>query len=248
MELLIIFIFGLSIGSFLNVVIFRLGKKEGIISGRSQCKECGKNLKWNDLIPLFSFFALRGKCRYCRKNISLIYPLTELGTAIAFVVYFYVRGSYEISNIYDIVLISSFICLALFDLLFFWLPDKIILPLTVIALIYGAKLLNFEHHLITGLVIGSLFAIIHLASKGKWMGLGDAKLVFLIGIIFGFPVGALAILTSVWLAAITGIILLIAGKANLKTPLPLGTFLAVTSIIFIIFQNEIQNITQAYFQ
>jgi len=244
--LLIILIIGLSVGSFLNVVIFRLDKRGGILTGRSECRSCKNVLKWYDLIPIFSFLILWGRCRYCKKNISRIYPFVEIITAISFWAYFYFRG-FTAGSIYDLVLISALIVLMFFDLLYFIIPDKIIFPLIVLALVYNFRMPDFENHLSTALILAAIFAIMHMVSRGHWMGLGDAKLVFLIGVVFGYPLGILSVLLSVWTAALIGMGLVVARKATLKTALPLGTFLASSSIIFIIFQNELQKIFRIFF-
>lgn len=246
MEWILIFIVGLSVGSFLNVVIFRLGKKKGILFGRSECPHCGRVLKWYDLIPIASLLVLRGRCRHCKKNISRIYPSVEIITAISFWAYFYFKG-FSAGNIYDLVLISAFIVLIFFDLLYFLVPDKIVFPLITLALIYNFAAPDIKSRLATALILAAIFAIMHLGSRGRWVGLGDAKLVFLVGMVFGYPLGVMSVLLSVWTAALIGIGLVAAKRATLKTALPLGTFLASSSIIFIIFQNELQKIAQVYF-
>lgn len=144
-------------------------------------------------------------------------------------------------------MISAFILLAFFDLLYFLVPDKIVFPLIILALIYNFAAPDIKSRLATALILAAIFAIMHLGSRGRWMGLGDVKLVFLVGVVFGYPLGVLSMLLSVWTAALIGIGLVAAKRATLKTALPLGTFFASSSIIFIIFQNELQKITQIYF-
>lgn len=247
MELLIIFFFGLCLGSFLNVVIFRLGKKNGILLGGSECPHCGHSLKWQNLIPILSFLALKGKCRYCRRKLSWTYPAVEILTAAAFLAYIYFRNTYDIQVIYGLALISGLIVITFSDLLELIIPDKIVFPLIILAFAFNLIAVDISARLITGLILGAIFAIMYLGSRGRWMGLGDAKLVFLIGLALGYPLGVLAVLLSVWTAALVGIALVMAKKATLKTALPLGTFLATSSIILIIFQNELQKITQTIF-
>ena len=87
--------------------------------------------------------------------------------------------------------------------------------------------------------MGGIFAIIYIVSNGKWVGFGDAKLLFLIGLVLGYPLGFLSMIISVWIAALVGIVLMLSGKANRKTALPFGSFLAGVSILIIVFQNEI---------
>ena len=253
MELLFIFLIGLAIGSFLNVLIFRLDKKGGILFGRSECRNCGHIIKWYDMVPVAGFLFLKRRCRHCRQKISLIYPVVEILRAVAFLAYVYFRNTYDIlpaqagEVLYGLVLISGLIVITFSDLLELIIPDKIVFPLIILAFVFNLAAADISARLITALVLGSIFAIMYLGSRGRWMGLGDAKLVFLIGLALGYPLGVLAVLLSVWTAALVGIVLVMAKKATLKTALPLGTFLAISSIILIIFQNELQKITQTIF-
>jgi len=240
-----VFLIGLSIGSFLNVVIFRLDKKDGLLMGRSKCPKCQKQLKWYDLFPILSYLFLKGQCRYCKNSISPVYPLTELLTASCFSL-FYLSPKQGLGavDIYYLLIIVSFIALIFFDYLYFLIPDKIILPLIITAILfnYFFRRPEFMNLLLSALVMGGIFAIIHISSNGKWVGFGDAKLAFLIGLVLGYPLGFLSMIFSVWIAALVGIGLMVLGKANRKTALPFGSFLAGVSIIIIIFQKIMSDI------
>lgn len=238
---------GLSVGSFLNVVIFRLDKKGGILFGRSECRSCGHVIRWYDMVPVVGFLFLGGRCRHCKQKISRIYPVVEILTALSFFAYFHFRGITGIGSFYELALISGLITLIFFDLLDFIIPDKVVAPLAALAFVFNFNAPDLLTKLATALAIGSLFAIIHLGSRGRWMGFGDAKLVFLIGLALGYPLGMLAVLFSVWTAASVGIALVLVKRASMKTALPLGTFLASSSIIFLIFQDELQKTIQTYF-
>ena len=244
---LFVIVLGLSVGSFLNVVLTRLGKKKGILLGSSECPDCKHGLRWYDLIPIVSFLALRGRCRYCKHGISWLYPTLEALTAILFVAYLYFRGLGSLETMSDLLIISGLIAILFFDLREFIIPDKIVFPLIILAFVAGLTSSDFAARLTTASIIALLFAILYLGSRGRWMGLGDAKLVFLIGLVLGYPLGMLAVLFSVWSAALVGIAMVMAKKASMKTALPLGTFLASSSILFIIFQNELQKNIQTYF-
>lgn len=239
---LFVLIIGLCIGSFLNVVLLRLDRKEGIMTGRSECPHCSHQLNWKDLVPLFSYLFLRGSCRYCRAEISSIYPAVELITATVILIFFMVAGpAIQIGTFYYLVVIVLFLLLAFFDAMYLILPDKITFFLIVFAFLFnmvfgGSELLNV---LLSGFIFGLAFAIIYLVSHGQWMGFGDVKLVIAIGLVLGYPLGFFSIISAIWIAAIWGLVLMASGKANLKTALPFGSFLSATTILFIIFKDVI---------
>ncbi|MDO8658700.1 MAG: prepilin peptidase [Candidatus Levybacteria bacterium] len=251
MEWVLILIIGLSIGSFLNVLIFRLDKRGGILTGRSECPKCGKQLKWYDLFPVVSYVFLARKCRYCKTDISFVYPLVEFLTGLSFVAIYISFTNQTLSltmGLFYVLIISVFISIILFDYLYFLIPDKIILPTITITILfnYFFRQPEFMTLLLSALTLSGIFAIMYLVSKGEWVGLGDAKLLFLIGLVLGYPLGFLSMIFSVWIAALVGIGLMISGRANRKTALPFGSFLAGISILIIIFQNEIQKIVQQF--
>ncbi len=250
MVTLFIFLIGLSIGSFLSVVIFRLDKKRGLLTGRSECPKCLRQLKWYDLFPVASYISLAGKCRYCKNKISPVYPLTELTTAFCLsLFYLSPKQGLGAMDIYYSLIIVFFVALIFFDYLYFLIPDKIIIPLIIISILfnYFFRQPEFITLLLSSLTLGGIFAIIHLASRGEWMGFGDVKLMFLIGLVLGYPLGLVSMISSVWIAALVGIGLMISGRADRKTALPFGSFLAGVSILIIIFQNEVQKITNQFF-
>lgn len=244
-----IFIIGLSMGSFINVLIARLDKKGGILTGRSECPNCHTQLSWLDLIPVVSYIFLMGKCRYCKIKISAVYPIIELTTASFILAYFVFNGlSLGIEAYYHVVLISMLISLAFFDYLYYILPDKINFSLILIALVYN--ILFSQPELInlftSSFLFAGSFAIIYLVTSGRGMGFGDVKLVLAIGLILGYPLGLFSIILAIWSAAICGIALILFKKANLKTALPLGSFLSVSTLFFIIFERIIAGYLNVY--
>lgn len=233
---------GLCLGSFLNVVLFRLDKKAGILTGRSECPGCSARLRWYDLIPLFSYLYLRGNCRYCKSEISIVYPIVEFAAGLSIFSYFWVNGlTLGSGDVLSLVLIILFLLLIFFDALYLILPDKIIFPAIVIALIFDLTFQRpeFLNLVLSGFLFSLSFAIIYLVSHGQWMGFGDVKLVFAIGLVLGYPLGFFAIILAIWVAAFWGLALIALKKANLKTALPFGSFLSGATIVFIIFKDVI---------
>jgi len=238
------FIFGTIYGSFLNVLLWRLPEGKGI-GGRSHCRSCHHQLAWYDLIPLVSFIILRGKCRYCHQRIHIRYPIVEISTAIVLVLFFVIhQPPMNLEAIMAILALLVLVSLLFFDLFYLILPDAFLLPTVVIFAIYDlAKTGNPFSYFLTALLSVVFFAILYLVSRGKNLGFGDVKLVFLIGLILGYPLGFLAIVGGVWLATIVAITLLVLKRIGLKDTIPLGSFLAFSTIICIIFYREILPLT-----
>src|SRR3989344_313770 len=246
-----IILVGLSLGSFLSVLVFRLSLKEGgIVTGRSRCPNCRHRLAWYDLLPLLSFVLLAGRCRHCRRKISPAYPLLELTTALTLLTFSrQINYQFDVQNIILTVFLLVFVSIIFSDIIFLTIPDKLIIPAAVLAAVSGIffQTAGPFNLLITGLTAAGIFGIMFLASRGRWLGLGDIKMVMLIGFLFGFPTAFWIILLSIWLAAFWGIGLVFLKRATMKTALPLGAFLSATAIIFIIFQNETQFFLQRFF-
>src|SRR3989344_5151514 len=141
MSLFLIFILGIFVGSFLNVLSDRLPRNESPWKGRSYCEKCKKELAWYDLVPLLSFALLKGKCRYCHVRLSFYYPLVELTTGVMFAVVFYFFGimnnELRIMDLgYYLFLVSSLIVIFFADLKYEIFPDKIVSPAIIISFVY----------------------------------------------------------------------------------------------------------------
>jgi len=246
MEILI-FIFGLVVGSFLNSIIYRLQSGESFLFKRSFCPHCKHPLSWQDLIPLLSFLILKGKCRYCSQKISLQYPLVELTAGILFV---------SIFNIHNIItacflfLVSCFlIIIFVYDLKHYIIPDKVIYPAIAIAFLYQLfKALEFGiwnlefgilNPLLSAILASAFFLAIVLVSRGKWMGVGDIKLAFLMGLFLGFPNILVALFLAFFLGAIMGVGLIATGKKTLKSEVPFGPFLVAGTFIALFWGQNI---------
>lgn len=235
-----VFIFGLLVGSFLNVLIYRLPKNINFIKGRSFCPKCKAKINWYDNIPLFSFILLGGKCRRCKSPISWRYPIVELVTGLLFFLSYLNRLS-----ILNYILFSGLIVIFFIDLEHQIIPDEILLPLIVLFLIKLFFLLNTKYLILNTLssAIGSfLFLLtIYLVTKGKGMGFGDVKLAFLMGLVLGFPKIIVAFYLAFLTGAFIGVILILGRKAKLKQKIAFGPFLSFSTLIAILWGEKIIN-------
>jgi prepilin signal peptidase PulO-like enzyme (type II secretory pathway) len=237
------FLFGLCIGSFLNCVIYRLEQKKNL-KGRSFCPHCKHILSWNDLFPVFSFLFLKGKCRYCKKPISAQYPLVELATGLIFVL---ILNQFQILNIVNLIFLfyisSALIIIFVYDLKHYLIPDKILLPAVIIALIYNlVPPYNWQHinyNFLAALIASGFFLIIFLISKGKWMGFGDVKLAVLMGLLLSIPNIFVALFLAFFFGAIIGVILMVFEKKSLKSEIPFGPFLITGTFVAMLYANQI---------
>jgi leader peptidase (prepilin peptidase)/N-methyltransferase len=267
-----IFIFGLIIGSFLNVVICRLKTKEEIFLSRSRCPHCQKNLKWFDLIPILSFLSTFGKCRYCGKKISWQYPLVEIITGGLFILIFNFQFSiFNEITIFNfqtlnfsllLFIVCSLIIIFVYDLKHYIIPDKIVFPAIIAAFFYklfemfgnwnlrfiwdlGFGIWDFQillYAIFSAIVASSFFFAIILISKGEWMGFGDVKLAFLMGLILGWPDILFALFLAFVLGAAIGLILIGLKIKSIKSQIPFGPFLAAATIIMTLWGEIIKRI------
>lgn len=230
----IIFLFGLCIGSFLNVVIMRLETGENPAKGRSHCPNCQHGLAWYDLVPVLSFLWLRGTCRYCRAHISIQYPLVELATAVLFLLIF-TMNAFIWQTIFLWVVASCLIVIFVYDLKFYLIPDVVLFPAIGIAFVYRL-VENFSaapNYLLAAGLAAGFFLAIYLISKGAWMGFGDVKLALLLGLLLGFPHILLALFLAFLLGAIIGVAGMAVKNLGLKSEIPFAPFLILgTGIAF----------------
>ncbi|HAN09300.1 MAG TPA: prepilin peptidase [Clostridiales bacterium] len=231
---------GLAIGSFLNVCIYRIPRQESIVSGSSHCTSCNEKIRWYDMIPVLSYILLKGKCRKCGARISIKYPIVEILNAVLYVCLFY---KYQISNDFYIFAITTsiFIVIAMIDYEHQIIPNRLIVLFLLMAILYRMnwfiKLDNNYLVLSDGIIAAfAAFVVFFLLMtfSGGGMGGGDVKLIFPVGLMFGVEQIAYVVLVSSVLASIFAIILIIAKKANRKTPIPFGTFLAMGVYIMIL--------------
>lgn len=202
-------IFGLIIGSFLNVLILREGSEQSIL-GRSSCPSCGRLLLWFELVPVLSFLVLRGKCRTCKSRISLQYITVEILTAVLFVL---VGGAGlgALETALGLGIVSLFIAICVYDIYHTLIPDAWSYLAAFLSLLYALSISDAS--LVWILSSGPLVALplfaMWLISKGRWMGLGDAKLALSLGWLLGLAQGMFALLGAFILGSIVSIFILL---------------------------------------
>jgi len=236
MPYLFIFLFGLAVGSFLNCVIYRLEISSSFMKGRSFCPHCKHTLSWQDLIPVFSFVFLRGRCRYCSQKISLQYPLVELAAALLFVLVFQYFGLGP--ELFFLLLISSFlIVIFVYDLKHYIIPDSMVFSAIIAAFLYQifySGQLSWDSlylPFLSAVGASGFFLAIALISRGKWMGLGDVKLAFFMGLMLDWPNILLALFLSFLIGAIIGLGLIFKRRKTMKSEMPFGPFLIAGTLI-----------------
>jgi prepilin signal peptidase PulO-like enzyme (type II secretory pathway) len=242
-----VFIIGLCIGSFLNCFIYRLEHKKKM-TGRSFCPKCKHDLCWKDLFPVFSFLFLNGKCRYCKKKISVQYPLVELVTGFLFVLiflFFYQQATPNqlIYILFLFYIFSALVVTFVYDLKHYIIPDKVLFPAIIISLAYYLIPPYDFHHIVYGLlaavVASGFFLAIFLFSAGKWMGFGDVKLAVLMGLLLGLPNVLVALFLAFFFGAIIGLILMVVQKKSLKSEIPFGPFLIIGTFLALLYGVQI---------
>lgn len=237
---LLIFVFGLIIGSLINCFVYRLNETnlKSFLIGRSYCPQCKKKLRWYDNIPLISFVLLKGRCRFCHKQISIHYPLVEFVCGlVSVVVYFTFKGNLEVLLLN---LVISYVLIALFvsDLRYMTVPDHLTYP--AIFFLFLFLLIKGEWHaILSGLGVALFFYILILITRFKGMGLGDIKLGLLIGLFLGFPKTIVALYLAFLTGAILGVILVLTRKKRFKSKIPFGPFLVLATFISLFFGEKI---------
>lgn len=225
-----VFLLGLVIGSFLNVCIYRIPRKESIVFPASHCTKCDHPLKWYDLVPVFSFLFLRGKCRYCKEKITPRYALVELLNGIMYMILFYFFNL-SIDFIFYAIITSVLIIITFIDLEHMEIPNVLVLILLITSIVHkGINYFIFDIDFkllssILGLLVSSiLFLLIIVVSKGG-MGGGDMTLIGALGFILGFKKIILTIALSFLLGAIISVFLLLSRIKSRKDPIPFGPFI-----------------------
>jgi leader peptidase (prepilin peptidase)/N-methyltransferase len=265
----VLVVIGLCLGSFVNALIWRLHEQElenskkktnnkrlaelSIVKGHSMCPHCRHKLAAIDLIPLFSWLSVKGKCRYCGQSISLQYPLVELIAALLFVASyvwwpFHIHGSQLALFIIWLLILVGLLALAVYDLRWFLLPNRIIYPVSFLALLYALIIVISARHPLASLfdtvvavaIGGGIFYALFQLSNGRWIGGGDVRLGWILGLIAVTPGRSVLF---IFLASILGTLislpLLSAHRLKRNSVIPFGPFLIAGSIITQLFGTNI---------
>lgn len=262
MIVLVLIILGLILGSFVNALVWRLheqqrhrtaDRKLSILMGRSMCPNCHHELMAKDLVPVMSWLWLKGRCRYCKKPIDVQYPLVELTVPIVFVVSYIcwplmLQGEGLFVFILWIFFIVGFVALAVYDIRWFMLPNRLVYPLiglavvqvAVTAAIYRGGFPTVLNALWGVIIISGLFYVIFQSSKGKWIGGGDVKLGLVLGLLAGGPFQSFLLLfVASFLGSLIAVVLLVSGKAKKSTRLPFGPFLLFGTLFAVLFGSNL---------
>ena len=247
---IIVFIFGSIWGSFSNVCIHRIPDNISVITGRSLCPQCKKQISWHDNIPLLSFIFLKARCSHCSAKISFKYFIVELVAALSFVYIFYLFGL-TLTSLLFFVLSIGFIIIFFIDLKHFIIPNEITYPLMLVGFLKSFDpnlnvylFPNFINSLIGGffgyILIWLIIFIYKKLRNIEGMGLGDAKLLSVIGFWFGWISIPFVIFFSSAVALINVIPDLIKKKKKLSSQIPFGPYLIIGCVIFLFFNNQIK--------
>jgi len=238
---LIFFILGTIIGSFINVVVLRYKTGRSPMKGRSKCFSCGKMLFWYELVPIFSFLFLNGKCLGCNSKISYQYPIVEFITGLAFFGLSYKLGLSYILLLY-LLIAPILIAISVYDFKHKIIPNGMTLSFDLLALVvlfinhgfFASFIMPGLLNLLAGPILFAFFALLWIISAGKWMGFGDAKLALGVGWLLGLSAGVFSIMMAFWIGAVWSLIILVLQKLEIsrsgltiKSSVPFAPFIII---------------------
>jgi leader peptidase (prepilin peptidase)/N-methyltransferase len=236
---------GLCVGSFLNVVIYRLPRGQSLSRPPSRCPKCENRLAWFENIPILSWLMLRGRCRRCGERISIQYPIVEVVTAVAAVVVVLTTppGVLLASRL---VLTAILIALFAIDLELQILPNRITLPGIAIGFIFSlfgppGPISSGLGILIGGGVLYAIAAVYFLIRREEGMGMGDVKMLAMVGAFLGWRAVILTLILSSFVGAIVGLVLMTSKKEGLAYAMPFGTFLALAAFVSMLYGDALVN-------
>lgn len=247
LPLILVFIFGLLCGSLISVISSRkLSDWRSIFFGRSCCPKCKHNLSWIELIPIFSFLMMRGKCRHCQDSISIKYPILEIITSLIFVILFM---NYGLTPLFlaNALLAIFFISIVVVDLETLIIPDYFLIVSLIPTLWITFLNPDLQNRLFGFGIYIAVIGVLVLPSGGKWMGYADLKLAPILGWLLGFKAGIVGLYSSFVFGAIFGIILMIFKKAGMKSKVAFGPFLILGFYISIFYAQDLMKLFENFF-
>lgn len=245
----LVFLWGMCIGSFLNVLIDRLPFGESVVWGRSHCDHCKKTLSWFELLPVLSFLLLGGRCRRCHTRLSWQYPLVEVCTGIGAVFFFTRFYSFPLMLVWIVPVFISFVVIFFSDVKYQIIPDSMVILLGIgstVHLLIPYRLLIIQY-VLSGTAAAGFFFFIWFLTRGRGMGLGDGKLAFALGLLLGFPGILIALYTAFLTGAILGVILILTGQKSLKTKIAFGPFLLAGTLVSLFWGQQILSFWHKFF-
>jgi len=246
-DLIFVVILGGLWGSFANVCIHRLPQNKGVVSGRSHCPKCKKEIVWQDNIPIISYLILKGKCRKCKRKISSQYPMVEMINILLFLIIYFLFGI-SLTTILLMILSLSFLITFFIDLKHFIIPNSLTFSMMILGFIksfdpnLNSIFPNYINSLIGGLFgYGVIFSIIFFYKqirKKEGMGLGDAKLLAVIGFWFGWIAIPFVLFLSSIFALVSVIPDLIKKNKKMTSQIPFGPYIILATIFYLVFRNN----------
>ena len=239
-----VFVFGLCIGSFLNVCIYRLPESKSIVHPRSMCPQCGALIRFYDNFPILSYLLLRGKCRHCKTPISFRYPVVELLSGL-FAVGVLIKYGLSLEAVVYYIFIATLLVITFIDIDHQIIPDMITLPGIPICFVASFALPQITYiESIMGILIGggSLFMVAwlyHLLTKKEGMGGGDIKLLGMMGAIIGWKGVLFTIFVASAVGTVSGMLIMLKTRKSMKLAVPFGPFLAIGCIAYIFFGPQL---------
>lgn len=222
---IIIFLYGIIIGSFLNVCIYRIPKKENIVTTRSHCMSCGYQLRWYDLIPLFSWLALGGRCRKCKAKISVQYPAIEALNGVLYLIVF-LRYGVSIETLLYCLMASALLALSVIDFRTFEIPLGFNVLIAVLGLVRVlTDLTNWKEYAVGFFAVSAILYIIYVLTKGSGIGGGDIKLMAASGLLLGWKCNILAFLLGCIIGSVIHLLRMRFTKA--ERVLAMGPYLSI---------------------
>jgi leader peptidase (prepilin peptidase)/N-methyltransferase len=233
---LFLFIIGITIGSFLNVCIYRIPREESLAFPPSHCTSCNGKIAWYDLIPVASFILLRGRCRHCKSKISIIYPCIEVLNGLLYMLIYNIYGVSLTSLIY-MVLVSTLIVISIIDIKSMWIYDSTVIPIIACSILNLFLISDIKNQIVAAIII---FLIFKLLSKLNGVGEGDIPLFTCLPLLFSWENALYIIAVTFIIGSLIAITLVcVLKKKTRKDYLPIGQFIFAAIIVYFLFNYSV---------